>query len=174
MQFIHPTITQWASIYREPLRPRVKKLRKAGIVPPRSLWSGGQLLQKQVLPGWGQRRVLVQVFQRVKVWEWKDRFLAAQSSFVRKPVTDSPSPHKSSQSKLLYFISFILLSRNYRDFNYCSLYQALSKGLFIVLGESKLGSLGYNDRHKVACDQEKLEQYSLSSCSLPPLLLKLI
>lgn len=98
----------------------------------------------------GQRGVLPQVFERLKYGTRKAPFWQRKGSFVRKPITVSHPLILSEQTVILYFL--ILLSTNYRDFNYCSLYQTLSKGLFIVSGGSKLGSLGYNDRHEVASD----------------------
>lgn len=52
-------------------------------------------------------------------------------------------------------------------FNYCSLHQALIKqGLVYCSWRKQVCSLGYNtDLSEVACDQEWLEQYSLSLCS---------
>lgn len=98
----------------------------------------------------GQRGVPPQVFERLKYGTRKAPFWQRKGSFVRKPITVSHPLILSEQTVILYFL--ILLSTNYRDFNYCSLYQTLSKGLFIVSGGSKLGSLGYNDRHEVASD----------------------
>lgn len=100
-------------------------------MPTRSLQSSGQLPHKQVLPGRDWRRILVGVFQRVKVWVGVGRPLSGSikvallGSLLLSP--PAPPPHPPESTVILYFI---LLSRNYRGFNSYRFYHLLSRFIY--------------------------------------------